>query len=216
MGMGIGAMFWFRLVMIHIDPMRISPTIKTPKASASTLLDVVRSGGDVEEEDEVDADLSDRQHHQRNRNARPPHKRRPDDEERHRGDQGREAQADKVANDAFRDLVTVARLVAGRMVGRRGAAASRRSSSCACPEEIDHCEDRDPDDVERVPEEGEAENATQDVGAIALGEHLRHHRQQPHEPEGDVHAVAADQGEEGGEEGAALRTRALAIMPTNS
>ena len=68
-----------------------------------------------------------------------------------------------------------------------------------------------------MPEKGEAQNAPQDVGSISLGEHLRHHRQKPHEPEGHVQAVAADEGEEGRQKSAALRTRAYGvIMPTNS
>ena len=34
----IGIMLWFMLAMIHSEPIMISPTISTPKASASTLL----------------------------------------------------------------------------------------------------------------------------------------------------------------------------------
>ena len=47
--------------------------------------------------------------------------------------------------------------------------------------------------------------APQDVGAEALGEHLRHHRQQPQQAGGHVQAMAADQREEGREERAARR-----------
>ena len=36
--MSVGIMLWFMLAMIHSEPMMISPTISTPKASASTLL----------------------------------------------------------------------------------------------------------------------------------------------------------------------------------
>ena len=36
--MCIGIMLWFMLAMIHSEPTMISPTISTPKASASTLL----------------------------------------------------------------------------------------------------------------------------------------------------------------------------------
>ncbi len=55
----------------------------------------------------------------------------------------------------------------------------------------------------------EAEHPAQNVGAIALGEHLRDHRQEPQNAERDVNAVAADEGEKGGEERAARRSRAL-------
>ncbi len=48
-----------------------------------------------------------------------------------------------------------------------------------------------------------------DVGAEALGADLRHHRQQPQQPDRDVQAVAADQREEGRQEGAARRPGAL-------
>ena len=71
--------------------------------------------------------------------------------------------------------------------------------------QIDDREERDPDDVERVPEQGEAQDAAQDVGAESLGEDLRHHRQQPEQAGRDMQAVAADQREEGRQEGAARR-----------
>ncbi len=44
----------------------------------------------------------------------------------------------------------------------------------------------------------------------ALGPDLRHHRPEPQQAGGDVRAVAADQREEGRQEGAALRPRAFA------
>src|SRR6202044_3908983 len=59
------------------------------------------------------------------------------------------------------------------------------------------------DDVEGVPEKTEAEVAPLDVGTKPLGVELRHHRAQPEQARGDMHAVATDQGEERREEGAA-------------
>ena len=56
---------------------------------------------------------------------------------------------------------------------------SRPSSSCACSEKIDNGKDRDPDDVERMPEQRKAQDAAQNVSPIAFGEHLRDHRQEP-------------------------------------
>ena len=170
------------LVQVVHDPERPDDDQKDDQDAErqrQDVVDVVGPGGDVQEEDQVHADLSDRQHHQRDRNAGVPNQGRPGDKERHRRQQDRQAKAYKIANDAFRDLVASRGLVAGSMVGAAAAADSRPSSSCACSEKIDHREDRDPDDVERVPEQREAEDATQNVGAIALGEHLRDHRQQP-------------------------------------
>jgi hypothetical protein len=70
----------------------------------------------VEEEDQVHADLSDRQHHQRNRDAGVPNQGRPGDKERRRRQQDRQTETDKVANDAFRNLVACHGLVAGGMI----------------------------------------------------------------------------------------------------
>src|ERR1700722_16484911 len=60
-----------------------------------------------------------------------------------------------------------------------------------------------------MPEQREAKDAAQNVGAIALGEHLRDHGEQPQGSKGDVHAVATDQGEERGEERTPRRPGAL-------
>ena len=48
-----------------------------------------------------------------------------------------------------------------------------------------------------------------DVRAEPLGEDLRHHRAEPQEADRDVQPVAADEGEEGGQERAAVRAVAL-------
>src|SRR5215471_21422979 len=74
--------------------------------------------------------------------------------------------------------------------------------------QVDGREQPDPDDVEGVPEQGKAEQAPVDGGAESLEFNLRHHHGQPDQPGGDVHAVAADEGEERGEKSAALRGRA--------
>ena len=53
--------------MIQSDPTMTSMTMRTPNANAKHVVDVVGTGGDVQEKDQVHADLRDRQHHQRNR-----------------------------------------------------------------------------------------------------------------------------------------------------
>ena len=57
--------------MIHTEPAMTRPTISAPKASASTLLVLSGAGGDVQEEDEVDAHLRDRQRREPHHHARP-------------------------------------------------------------------------------------------------------------------------------------------------
>src|SRR5262249_29018543 len=74
--------------------------------------------------------------------------------------------------------------------------------------QVDGREQPDPDDVQRMPEQGEAEKPPIDGGAESLELDLRHHHGQPDQPGGDVHTVAADEGEERGEKSAALRGRA--------
>ena len=69
--------------MIHSDPTMTNMTMRTPNANAKTLLTLSGTGGDVQEEDQVHADLSDRQHHQRNRDAGAPNQERPGNEKRH-------------------------------------------------------------------------------------------------------------------------------------
>src|SRR5258708_23808122 len=58
-----------------------------------------------------------------------------------------------------------------------------------------------------MPEEAEAENAPENVGPITLGEHLRHHCQQPQQASGHVQAMAANQRKEGREERASCWAR---------
>src|SRR5713226_7757881 len=57
-----------------------------------------------------------------------------------------------------------------------------------------------------MPEQAEAEDTAENVGPVTLGEHLRHHCQQPQQPGGYVQAMAADQRKEGREERAPCRT----------
>src|ERR1700722_10501705 len=59
-----------------------------------------------------------------------------------------------------------------------------------------------------MPEQAEAQHPAEDVVAVAFGEYLRHHRQQPEQAARHVQAVAANQGEERGEECTACRTGA--------
>ena len=97
------------------------------------------------------------------------------------------------------------------LVARRDVGLIVEMSTIAharAPEQIDDRKYRDPDDVERVPEQCKAKNAAQDVGAKAFGEHLRHHGQQPQDAGRDMQSVAADQREERRQESAARRPRA--------
>src|SRR3954454_4686953 len=89
---------------------------------------------------------------------------------------------------------------------RRGRKLGR---SLLYSEEIDDGEERHPNDVERVPEQAEAKEATQDVGAESFGEDLRHHCQEPEQAGRNVKTMTSDDGEEGREEGASGRTRSL-------
>src|SRR3954469_20384027 len=75
--------------------------------------------------------------------------------------------------------------------------------------QIDDREQRDPDDVEGVPEQRKADEATLDIGAKALDGDLHHHHSQPEQTGSDMQPVAADEREEGGQKRAALRGRAL-------
>ena len=70
----------------------------------------------MQEEDQVDAHLGDRQHQQRHRNARPPDERRAHKEERNGGNKSGQEKPDNIAEKAFGDFVAARRLVAGRMV----------------------------------------------------------------------------------------------------
>src|SRR5215467_11596320 len=74
--------------------------------------------------------------------------------------------------------------------------------------QVDGREKPDPDDVQRMPEQGKAEQPPVDGGTESLEFDLRHHDGQPDQPGGDVQAVAADESEERREKSAALRSRA--------
>src|ERR1700722_1405268 len=80
--------------------------------------------------------------------------------------------------------------------------------SWANSHKINHGENADPNNVERVPEQGEAEQTMLHTCDKSHHRHLHHHHHEPDQSEGDVHPVAADKREEGGQKGAALRRRA--------
>ena len=75
---------------------------------------------------------------------------------------------------------------------------------------------RDPDDVERVPEQREAQDPAQDVGRKPLAKNCAIIVREPEQPDRDMQAVAADEGEEGREEGAALGPAPCASILANS
>src|SRR5690242_17717793 len=75
----------------------------------------------------------------------------------------------------------------------------------ACPlsrSQVDDREYPDPDDVERVPEQTKAEEPPTYHRVEAEGLHLQQHDDEPAETQADVHAVRADEREEGREKGA--------------
>src|SRR5665213_2934988 len=197
-------MWWLRFAMIHSEPPITSTTMRTPNASAMTLL--VLSGPVVmcrkntrctpicaiaRAPPEYWAPRRGpcRQYKTKSLSAAPP----------------APAQPHRPAPPAQ----------------RRGLRPVRRRARCRAPgidfpdsfpldsssgsHQIDHRKQRDPDDVERVPEQREAQDAPLDVGPKSLGEHLGHHGQKPKDAGRNVQAVAADQGKERRQEGAARR-----------
>src|SRR6185369_5719772 len=79
--------------------------------------------------------------------------------------------------------------------------------------QVNDREDSDPDDVERMPEQVEAEQAPQDRWAKILDPELRHHRAEPEQADRHMQAMAADQREETGKKRAALRPGAMLDHP---
>src|SRR4051794_12377192 len=73
--------------------------------------------------------------------------------------------------------------------------------------QIDGREQPHPDDVERVPEQGETQQPPLHAGAKTPDLDLRHHYDQPDQAGGDMQSVAADKREECGKESATLRRR---------
>src|SRR6202451_3023936 len=76
--------------------------------------------------------------------------------------------------------------------GRR----TRARRSCTHSHQINEAEDGDPDDVECVPEQTEAQKSVADALAKTLRPELRHHGAEPQEPGRDMQAVAAHEGKE--------------------
>src|SRR3954454_19228322 len=66
--------------------------------------------------------------------------------------------------------------------------------------QVDHRKHRDPNDVEGMPEQTEAEHSPENIVPEPLGEDLRHHGQEPEQARGHVKPMAADEGEEGRQE----------------
>src|ERR1700758_2652502 len=74
--------------------------------------------------------------------------------------------------------------------------------------QIDHGEQPNPDDVERVPKKSEAEKPAFDGRAQPLDRDLDHHHDEPDQAERDVQPMATYKREEGGKKRAALRVGA--------
>jgi hypothetical protein len=62
---------------------------------------------------------------------------------------------------------------------------------------VDDREEGDPDYIEHVPEQAEAQEAPEDVGPEPLCADLRHHGQQPQQAHDHMETVAPHQHEEG-------------------
>ena len=165
---------------------------------------VVRRRGEMQEENQMHADLRDRQRGERDRNGRRPDQVRVDDVKRCGREQRRQHEPKQIALDVLPDRVFV-------RLGKAGSdiAGIRTGRSSALSYQINDREQRHPDDVEHMPEQIEAEHPPQDVGAETLDENLRHHGAEPQQAGADVQAVASDHGKERRQKGAALRAGAL-------
>ena len=124
--------------------------------------------------------------------------------ERDGGQDHRQHEADHVALDGGVAAAAVVVVVAVVVVCVVSWLRSSQHSH-----QVDEGEDADPDDVQEVPEHRQAHQAARVLGRQAVLAHLDHQRDQPDDAEGDVQAVRADQREEGGQEGAALRAGAF-------
>ncbi len=98
--------------MIHSDPDTTIATMSTPKAKREDVVGVVRTGVEVQEEDQMDAHLRDREHAERDRDGRLPQERIVDQQERGGGQQQGNGQADHVAAHAGGKAAVCRRLVA--------------------------------------------------------------------------------------------------------
>src|ERR1700733_6975011 len=74
------------------------------------------------------------------------------------------------------------------------------------PHQIDNREYHHPDDIKRVPEQGEAQHAALHDRTETPHRELNHHENQPDQPNRHVQSVTTDQRKEGGEKSAALRS----------
>ena len=92
------------VVEVRHDPQRSDNQHKNDKNAehrSHHVVNAVRPGGDVKEEDDVNAHLRDRQHDQRGRNAGLPDQRRAGDKERHDREENRQPNTDQLTENAF-------------------------------------------------------------------------------------------------------------------
>ncbi len=106
--------------MIHTEPAMTRPTMRAPKASARALLVLSAPGGDVQEEDEVDAHLGDRERRKPHQHSGPVEQGgAARDPEGGDGQQGRENEADHVVAHRLGDgMLAEVAAFAGRGVVR--------------------------------------------------------------------------------------------------
>ncbi len=184
--------------MIQIEPATIRNDHQHSEGERQDVVGVVRPGGDVEEEDQVHAHLGDRQHDQRHRDRRPPDQVRGRGAERGDGQDRREAQAEMVVARPSGRRSPRARRPARDPRGRRACRHSRAgrtpARSCGHSHQIDDREDADPDDVQGVPEQVEADQPVDDLPAGIPSPEPAPSWSQPQPANGDVQPVAARPG----------------------
>ena len=188
--------------MIQIEPVMTRKTIKHAEGEGQNIVRVIGPAAQMQKEDEVDADLREGEH-DRARPVRPEATANSSARRRtRRSSQDREPEPRRVRQIVGRGLL---------FFDTRCAVVETRDRHrpSAGSHQIDQGEHPDPDDVQRVPEQAEAQQAPQHVRPQALGDDLRHHIDEENEAAGDVDAVRADQGEKAGKKGAARGPGAL-------
>ena len=159
--------------MMIMEPNTTRATTKHAEGEREEIVGLVRRAGNVQEKHEVHAHLADRENGQQNRHGGRPHELASAPPRRRRGSARWRSRAPSDSASGLR----------GRPAPPPGArSCSARSCGHVQPSagsQVDDREHADPDDIERMPEQAEAEQPANDHGAKAERRDLRHHRQQP-------------------------------------
>ena len=159
--------------MIPTAPAMTRKTISTPKARARILFVLIGPDAQMQKEDEVDADLRQGEHNQADRYARGPQQIRLRHDERSDRQAGWRARAPPCTIKRWPWTPGVRRRASGRIGDRHRPSAGSH--------QVNRRDHPDPDNVQRVPEQAEAQQAPQYVRPQALGDDLRHHIGEPEE-----------------------------------